>query len=132
MKVDELFVKEHLDKWTKAWNDHNLKEILSLYSENILFRSPKVNLVYPDRTSVTITNKTELEEYFSLGLKKYPNLYFVPVDYFFKNHKVIFEYHGVDNKIQWSVIEKFEFNTEGLISNSEAYYGVEEQYKTLL
>jgi len=118
MKVDELFVKEHLDKWTKVWN--------------ILFCSPKVNLVYPNRTSVTITNKTELEEYFSPGLKKYPNLYFVPVDYFFKNHKVIFEYHGVvDNNIQWSVIEKFEFNTEGLISNSEGYYGVEEQYRTL-
>lgn len=65
MKVDELFVKEHLDKWTKVWNDHNLKEILSLYSENILVCSPKVNLVYPNRTSVTITKKTELEEYFS-------------------------------------------------------------------
>jgi hypothetical protein len=131
MKIDELFAKEHLDKWTKAWNDHNLKEILSFYSENILFRSPKVNLVYPDRTFVTITNKTELEDYFSLGLKKYPNLYFIPVDYFFKNHKVIFEYHGTpDNKIQWSVIEKFEFNTEGLISNSEVYSGVEEQYRT--
>lgn len=131
MEIDELFAKEHLDKWTKAWNDHNLKEILSLYSENILFRSHKVKLVYPDRTSVTITNKTELEEYFSLGLKKYPNLHFIPVDYFLKNHKVLFEYYGApDNKMQWSVIEEFEFNTEGLISNFEVYYGAEEQYMT--
>jgi hypothetical protein len=90
-----------------------------------------VKLVYPDRTSVTITNKTELEEYFSLGLKKYPNLHFIPVDYFLKNQKVIFEYYGIpDNKVQWWVIEKFEYNTEGLISNSEVYYGAEEQYRT--
>jgi len=121
----------YLQKSISTNGRRHLKEILSFYSENILFRSPKVNLVYPDRTSVIITNKTELEEYFSLGLKKYPNLYFVPVDYFFKNHKVIYEYHGMpDNKVQCSVIEKFEFNREGLISNSEVYYGVEEQYGT--
>ena len=127
MQIDDLFAKEHIDKWTKAWNDHNLKEILSLYSENIIFRSPKVKLVYPDRTSVTITNKTELEEYFSLGLKRFPNLLFSPVGYFLKNQKVIFEYNGTsDNNIQWSVMEKFEFNTDGLISKSDVYYGAED------
>lgn len=85
MEIDELFAKEHTDKWTKACNDHNLKEILSLYYENILFRSPKVKLIYPGQSSATITNKTELEEYFSFGLKKYPNIHFVPVEYFLKN-----------------------------------------------
>ena len=127
MEIDDLFTKGHVDKWIKAWNNHNLNEILSLYSENIIFRSPKVKLVNPDRQSGTIPNKKELKEYFSLGLKKYPNLHFIPVDYFSKNNKVIFEYYwNPDTTAKWTVIEKFEFNTEGLIAKSDVYYGAEE------
>jgi hypothetical protein len=81
--------------------------------------------------SAMITNKTELKEYFLLGLKKYPNIHFVPVEYFLKNQIIIFEYYcRPDNEIQWSVFEKFDLNAEGLISNSEVYYGAEEQYRT--
>jgi hypothetical protein len=87
-----------------------------------------VKLVYPGRSSATITNKTELKEYFSLALKKYPNIHFIPVEYFLKNQTIVFEYYCIpDNEIQWSVFEKFDLNAEGLISNSEVYYGAEEQ-----
>lgn len=128
MELDDTFVKEHIHRWTKAWNDHNIKKVLSLYSENILFSSPKVKSVYPNnRTSATITNKKDLEEYFCLGLKKFPMLHFRPIDYFLKNHKVIFEYSATpDNKIQWSVIEKFEFDNDRLIEKSNVYYGWED------
>src|SRR5437773_3967878 len=126
MEIDDTFAKEHIHRWTKAWNNHNIKEVLSLYSENILFSSPKVKSVYPNRTSTTITNKKDLEEYFSLGLKKFPHLHFVPVEYFLKDQIVIFEYRGTpDNKIYWSVMEKFEFNKDGLIEESSVYYGSE-------
>jgi hypothetical protein len=127
MEMDDTFVKEHIRRWTKAWNDHNIKEVLSLYSENILFSSPKVKSVYTNRTSATITNKKDLEEYFCSGLKKFPMLHFTPVDYFLKNQKVIFEYNATpDNKIQWSVIETFEFNNDALIEKSSVFYGNED------
>ena len=127
MEINNSFAKEHIDRWTKAWNDHNLKDILSHYSEKILFHSPKVKLVYPNRSSTTITNKRDLEEYFSLGLKKFPNLQFVPLEYFLKDHILIFEYNGIpDNEIYWSVMEKFEFNEVGLIEKSSVYYGIED------
>jgi hypothetical protein len=101
MEIDDRFAKEHIHGWTKAWNDHNIKEVLSLYSENILFSSPKVKSVYPNQTSATITNRKDLEEYFCSGLKKFPALHFTPIDYFLKNHKVIFEYSATpDNKTQ--------------------------------
>jgi hypothetical protein len=83
MEINDTFAKEHRRRWTKAWNDHNIKGVLSLYSENILFSSPKVKLLYPNRTSATITNKKDLEEYFCSGLKKFPMLHFTPIDYFF-------------------------------------------------
>ena len=98
MEIDDTFASEHMHKWIKAWNDLNIKEVLSLYSDIISFSSPKIKAVYPNKTSSTITNKKDLEEYFCAGLKKFPMLYFMP-----------------DNKIQWSVIEKFEFNNDGLI-----------------
>ena len=129
MELDDTFVKAHIHRWTKAWNDHNIKKVLCFYSENILFSSPKVKSVYPNRPS-TITNKKDLEEYFCSGLKKYPMLHFMPIDYFMKNHKLIFEYSATpDNKIQWSVIEKFEFDNDGLIEKSSVYYGKEESIR---
>ena len=87
MEIDDRFAEEHIQRWTTAWNDHNINEVLSLYSEDILFSSPKVKLVYPNQTSATITNRKDLEEYFCSGLKKFPALHFTPIDYFLKNHK---------------------------------------------
>jgi hypothetical protein len=29
MEMDDTFAKEHIHRWTKAWNDHNIKEVLS-------------------------------------------------------------------------------------------------------
>ena len=127
MQIDDTFANEHIHKWTKAWNDHNIKKVLSLYSNIISFSSPKIKSLYPNKTSSTITNKKDLEEYFCAGLKKFPMLHFIPIDYFLKNQKVIFEYDATPgNKIQWSVIEKFEFNNDGLIERSSVYYGKEE------
>lgn len=113
MEIDNRFAKEHIYKWTRAWNDHNLREVISLYSENITFSSPKIKSVYPNRDSTTITNKKDLEGYFSSGLKKFPMLQFMPIDYFLKNHKVVLEYNATpDQKIQWPVIEKFTFDDD--------------------
>jgi hypothetical protein len=128
MKIDNRFAKEHIYKWTRAWNDHNLGEVISLYSENITFSSPKIKSVYPNRDSSTITNKKDLEEYFSSGLTKFPMLHFTPIDYFLKNYKVVLEYNATPNKkIQWSVIEKFTFDNDALIEKSSVYYGAEDR-----
>lgn len=126
MALTESFVKEHIDKWISAWNTHDLKAILSLYSEDIEFRSPKIKSIYPVGATNIITNKKDLEEYFSLGLKKFSNLHFTPIDFAVKENHIILEYHGIpDNKIKWFVMEKFEIK-EGLIVKSSVFYGVEE------
>jgi SnoaL-like domain len=126
MPITEFFAKDHVDQWIKAWNTHDLKAILSLYSEEIKFRSPKIKIVYPDRTTAVITNKKDLQEYFSLGLKKFSSLHFTPIDFVIKENIIILEYYATpDNKIKWSVIEKFEFKDE-LILKSSVFYGTEE------
>jgi hypothetical protein len=56
MEIDEVFTKKHVDKWTKAWNDHNLEEILSFYCEKILFHHTyRPSSSYLPELSATIT-----------------------------------------------------------------------------
>ena len=28
MEIDDQFAKKHIHKWIKAWNDHNLSEVI--------------------------------------------------------------------------------------------------------
>jgi hypothetical protein len=124
--ISESFAKDHIDKWITAWNHHDIAAVLSLYSEDIEIYSPKIRAVFPDRTDAKITNKQDLENYFSLALKKFPNLHFTPIDFIIKGNQIILEYHGIpDGKTRWSVIEKHELK-DGLIAKSDVYYGVEE------
>jgi hypothetical protein len=126
LKVDDAFAKELTERWISAWNRHRLKEIISIYSENIEFHSPKLRQIYPNLTSAKITNRVDLERYFCLGLKKYPNLHFNPSGYFLRDQIVIIEYSVTPmNSIQWLVMEEFEIDKQGLIGKSSAYYGVE-------
>ncbi|MFL6523267.1 MAG: DUF4440 domain-containing protein, partial [Nitrososphaera sp.] len=59
----EAFAKDHVEKWVKAWNNHDIETVLTMYSDEIEFSSPKIRIVFPERKSSTVTNKKELEEY---------------------------------------------------------------------
>ena len=128
MDFSESFVKEHIEKWVNAWNNHDLKTVLSMYSDHIEFSSPKIKAVFPERKFSKITNKSELEEYWTKALKNYPNLHFIPKQTIFQGELCILEYYAIlDGKNKISVIEKFEFQDDGLIKKSSAFYGAEEE-----
>ena len=65
MDYSESFVRKHIEKWVDAWNNHDLKAVLSMYSDDIEFSSPKVKVVFPERKQSKVTNKRELEEYWT-------------------------------------------------------------------
>ena len=98
-----------------------------MYSENIEFSSPKVKVVFPDRTSSKISNQKELEEYWSKALKNnFPSLNFTPKEVLRQENKILLEYYAtLDGKHRTSVTEKFEFQ-DGLITKSSVFYGSEE------
>ncbi|HKG71451.1 MAG TPA: nuclear transport factor 2 family protein [Nitrososphaeraceae archaeon] len=123
----ESFVKEHIDKWINAWNNHDLKTVLSMYSDDIEFSSPKIKAVFPERKLSKVTNKQELEQHWTKALKHYPNLYFIPKQTISQGNLCIFEYFAIlDGKNKASVIEKFEFQDDGLVRKSSGFYGAEE------
>jgi ketosteroid isomerase-like protein len=127
MDYSESFAKTHVEKWINAWNNHDLKTVLSLYSDNIDFSSPKIKVVFPERKSSKVTNKSELEEYWTKALKNFPRLHFIPKQTVIQGNVCIFEYYAtLDGENKTSVIEKFEFQDDGLVKKSSVFYGAEE------
>ena len=127
MNYSYSFAEEHVKKWVDAWNKHDLKTVLSMYSDDIEFSSPKIKLVFPEWKLSKITNKTDLEEYWTKALHNFPNLHFTPKEITLQNNICIFEYYAVlDEKTKTSVIEKFEFK-DNLINKSSVFYGIEEK-----
>ena len=127
MSISETFANQHMKKWIDGWNNHDIKTVLSMYSENIEFSSPKIKIVFPDYNTSKINNKKDLEEYWTKALKNnFPSLKFMAKDVLVHNNKIILEYYAtLDGKHKTSVIEKFEIN-DGLITKSDVFYGAEE------
>jgi hypothetical protein len=118
---------DHVKRWIEAWNKHDLQTVLSMYSEDIEFSSPKIKAVFPGRTISKIKNRKDLKEYWSIALKKYPKLNFVLKESKFHNNVCLIEYYAVlDGRTRTSVIEKFEMQN-GLVIKSSVFYGAEEQ-----
>jgi hypothetical protein len=130
MDYSESFVKEHIEKWVNAWNNHDLKAVLSMYSDDIEFSSPKVKVVFPERKQSKVNNKKKRAwGILDLGLKNYPNLHFTPKQIISQGNICVFEYYAIldaPNK-KTSVIEKFEFRDDGLINKSSGFYGATEE-----
>jgi hypothetical protein len=112
----------------------DLKTVLSMYSNDIEFSSPKIKVVFPERKLSKITNKSELEEYWTKALKNYPNLHFIPKQTILQGNICIFEYYAIlDGENKTSVIEKFEFqDDEGLVRKSSGFYGAEESLSNII
>jgi ketosteroid isomerase-like protein len=134
MDFSESFVKEHIEKWVNAWNNHDLKTVLSMYSDDIEFSSPNIKVIFPERKLSKVTNKSELEEYWTKALKNYPNLHFISKQTILQGNICIFEYYAIlDGENKTSVIEKFEFqDDEGLVRKSSGFYGAEESLSNII
>ncbi|WP_249219518.1 nuclear transport factor 2 family protein [Chitinophaga sp. HK235] len=63
------------DAWVQAWNSHNLDDIMSHYSEDIVFYSPVIKRINNDPLG-RIQGKEVLKAYFSKALVAYPDLRF--------------------------------------------------------
>jgi hypothetical protein len=96
-------------KWITAWNNHDLKAILSHYSESLEFYSPLITQLLFNDTGV-ITSKADLERYFTIGLEKFPDLYFKLNHYFVGVNTVVLQYTSVNGKL---ASEVFLFGADG-------------------
>lgn len=62
-------------EWIEAWNAHDLRRVLVHYCEDVVFHSPRIQLV-TGREAGRLRGKKELEEYWARALALSPGLRF--------------------------------------------------------
>jgi hypothetical protein len=122
-ELSNLFIKAHIERWTNAWNNKDLKTVLAMFADNIQFSSPKIKILLPELNSEKIDNKKDLERYWSMELEKFDTIHFTPKEYFLKGKTFVLEYIATfDGKTKFLALEESEFNDDNLIYKALAFY----------
>src|SRR6476469_9436738 len=91
-EISDSFAKEHIQRWINAWNNKDLETVLSMFTEDIEFFSPKIKVITPEFNSEKVNNKQDLKHYWSTAKEKITSLHFTPKEYFIKGNICILEY----------------------------------------
>ena len=73
--MDHVDAVAFAEDWVKAWNTHDLEEVLSHFAENVVFTSPVAAQLLEDSDGV-IRGKAALRTYWAEGLRRVPDLHF--------------------------------------------------------
>lgn len=104
--------------WVKAWNTHDLNEIMSHYTENVVLISPVAAKLLND-PSGKVCGKAALRAYFAKGLETYPDLRFDLKDIMWGLNSVVLYY---DNQKGTKTGEYMEIDPSGKVSRVIANY----------
>src|SRR6266496_3152475 len=104
--------------WCEAWNSHDLAAIMSHYADNVVLTSPTAAKLLKD-PSGTVNGKDALLNYFSVGLKAYPNLRFEVLNVTCGVSSVVVYYH---NQNGVKVSEFMELDSGGKVMRVIAHY----------
>ena len=77
--------------WIRAWNAHDLDEIMSHYAEDVVLVSPVAARILNDPLG-TVKGKDALRAYFKKALDVYPNLKFDLLDMMWGLSSVVLYY----------------------------------------
>lgn len=117
MKEQQPF-SDFAQQWIQDWNDHNLENILSHYSEEIQFTSPIIQQLAIN-TSGNLNGKHALKKYFSIGLEKYPQLTFHLIHELIGLNSVVLFYKSINDSYS---AEFMEFDEKGKVKRVCAHY----------
>jgi predicted ester cyclase len=87
----ETTVRHFAHEWVRAWNAHDLDEIMSHYSADVVLVSPVAARILGD-PSGAVQGADALRAYFKRGLDAYPNLRFELIDVMWGLSSVVLYY----------------------------------------
>lgn len=73
--MNRFQAEEFADSWVRAWNAHDLEQVLRHFSEEVVFTSPVATQLL-DGSDGVIRGKAALREYWQEGLRRIPGLHF--------------------------------------------------------
>ncbi len=112
------------EEWIRSWNNRDLDAILSHYTEDAQFRSPRAAAVVG---SPTLAGKPAMAAYWRAGLERVTSLHFM-LDYIVWDQtraELVIVYVADINNRALRACETFRFDSTGLVTEGEAMYGIE-------
>lgn len=108
--------------WFKAFNDHDLESLLTLYDENAQHYSPKLKIRQPE-TGGLITGKSSLRTWWQDSFERLPTLHYQLNKLTADSEQIFMEYtRKVDGEADLEVGEVLEIKN-GKIVFSRVYHG---------
>ena len=116
--LDSARASRFADAWFRAWNSHDLDEILSHYTDDVTLVSPTAAMLLGE-PSGEVKGRAALRAYFQKGLAAYPNLRFDPIDAMFGVRSVVLCYV---NQKGTKTAEFMELDANGKVARVVANY----------
>jgi hypothetical protein len=91
--MDHAEVAAFVDSWVRAWNAHDLDEVLSHFADDVVFTSPVAARLIEGSDGV-VRGKAALRAYWAEGLRRIPDLHFELVDVYVGVHTVVINYRN--------------------------------------
>jgi ketosteroid isomerase-like protein len=110
------------DTWIRDWNARDLDAILSHYTDDIEFRSPKAAVI---AGQPMLRGKAALAAYWRAALERIADLHFT-LDHILwdaENAELVIVYTAALNGQRTRACEFFRFGASGLVVAGEAMYG---------
>jgi len=112
--------QELADKWIEAWNSHNIDNIISQYSDDVVFTSPFVAKLLGDESGA-ISGKEALKSLFTKALEEYPDLKFEFRDVLIGVNSLTLLYKSVNELLAAAVVT---LDSEGKIVKSILHFSI--------
>jgi ketosteroid isomerase-like protein len=91
--MDRAAAEEFAASWAKAWNAHDVEQVLSHFSDDAVFSSP-VAAQLIDGSDGVLRGKAALRAYWSEGLRLIPDLHFTVLDVYAGVSAVVISYRN--------------------------------------
>lgn len=115
--ISREFAETFAKHWIESWNRHDLKQVLSHYSDDFEMSSPYIAQIVGE-PSGKLRGKEAVGAYWSAALERMPTLHFALVQILVGSESVTIYYRGV----RGMAAEVFFFNAEGQVVKACAHY----------
>jgi hypothetical protein len=89
--IDEARARTFADEWVRAWNAHDLDQVMAHYDDDVVLVSPVAARLLGD-PSGRVSGKAALRSYFQRGLEAFPRLRFELLDVMWGLDSVVLYY----------------------------------------
>ena len=117
--INEVFAASFAKEWITAWNERDIRKILSHYSDNFTMHSPLITEFSPEDSGI-MHGKEKVKKYWENALNKLPELNFKLLHVLSGVNSITIVYSGIFGV----TAEVFEFNLDAKVSTSTAHYSI--------